>query len=79
MGVLTDTKSLTDMLTPPDPQHKKCFAHRTCRYPIEYRDKGEHTMHWGVRHMGRHPLPLKVVSNIWAPTSPYHMQTPPRT
>ena len=47
MDVLTDTKSLIDMLTPSDPQHKKCFAHRTCRYQIEYTD-----IQWSIQWMG---------------------------
>ena len=78
MYVLTDTKTLTDMLTPPDPQHKKCFAHRKCKYPIEYTDTGKHTMNGRCLTYGRHPLPLGGVQHM-GPTSPYHMQIPPRT
>ena len=54
--VLTDTKSLTDMLTPPDPQHKKCFAYRTCRYPIEYTDRGAYNA-WRVLDTGEASTP----------------------
>ena len=75
--VLTDTKSLADMLTPPDSQHKKCFAHRTCRYPVEYTDTEKHAKHGGGGHMGRHPLPLRGCPTYGSPLIPIsHADTP---
>ena len=31
MDVLTDIKSLTDVLMPPDPEHMGCFPYSTCK------------------------------------------------
>ena len=61
VDILTDTKCLTDVLMPPDPQHMGCIPYITCRYPLEHIDVQEsmgHTDVWQVLDIWGHP-------NIW--------------
>ena len=61
MDVLTDPKSLADVLTPPDPQHKE-FPHSTCKYLPEHTDiQGAYNL-WKCWTPGKAP-PLPWGSN----------------
>ena len=77
--VLTDTKSLTDMLINPRLPTYWCIPYSICRYPLEHTDiQGSIQMCGGVGHKGSCPN-VWGCPNIWqAPCTPYHMQILPR-
>ena len=79
VDLLTDIKSLTDVLKPPAPQHMGCPPTAHAITPRTYRHAREHIMYGGVGHMGRHPNTWGCPNKRRAPCIHYHMQIPPTT
>ena len=73
MDILTDTKSLTDLLMPPIPPTYGVYPHTTCRYPLAQRHTGKHIDVWGCWTYG------EVSKHGGPPASPYNMHIPSRT
>ena len=77
MDVLTDTKSLTDVLKSPRPPTYGMFPLTHAITPRTYRPARKHINVGGVGCMGRHPNTLGCPNRKRPPASPNHMQIPP--
>ena len=69
MDVLTDTKSLIDVLTPPKPP---TYGLCTCRYPLEHRHTGMDTDICGCWTLKRCPSIWGISKHMEGPLYPHH-------